>query len=114
MATLAQFDTTLACINKSLAVLKNKPNENTEDTMTAQEKIKSLVDQELEARIPSFIKNHASKATAVLIKREYPDLCAEASGEMTAEREQELANLVNKIYREHMAKHSILNRFRQS
>jgi hypothetical protein len=75
--------------------------------MNAAERISSLVEPSLMDRIPGFVRGHAAGSVAKLVRREHPDLYAEASGEMSPESEARLREIVNDVYRARMKKHGL-------
>lgn len=77
--------------------------------MTATERITALVDPSYMERIPSFVQQHAVGATCKLVEREFPSLYEAFSQEEepSDDAKSQMKLVVNDIFRERMAKHSL-------
>ncbi|MBQ6212211.1 MAG: hypothetical protein IJJ57_04860 [Ruminococcus sp.] len=77
--------------------------------MTANDRIISLVRPEYIENIPSFTRDHAKSCTCGFIAREYPELYSrfEADTEPDEQAKQEMAKIVNELFRERLNKHHV-------
>lgn len=75
--------------------------------MTANDRIISLVRPEYIENIPSFVRDHAKSCTCGFIAREYPELYSrfESDTEPDEQEKQEMAMIVNELFKERLNKH---------
>lgn len=75
----------------------------------ANERIAALVKPEYLERIPSFIKDHAMKATCKLISKQFPEIYDAFSqeAEPSEDATSQMSLIVNDIFEERMAKHNL-------
>ena len=74
-----------------------------------EDRILSLVPEELMKKIPFFVRKHANTRTVKRISVEYPELYAAAQqeGEWPEKEKEELRKVITNIFQEKMNKHSI-------